>query len=734
MSDLITSPAQLTCRTLIICTDSYADTCVNTCGLCARFTAAVKAALSIARTTTHFRYILPAGQTPSDGSDDFDQLCAMLCGDSPREGDQQQAGHDPGVQSRAPPFPLSQPPCPLPTGPAPATHLSALSRSAALPNPVSLGSWFDIDTPSMQQPDTGASPRLPTLIMPSSARCCQQAVPATPALAGESPDSVQSATVACGSFSRQAVSADWQPQGHHLQGHYQQPCQEQGLQYRWQQGQGQYPAGLYQEPCQEQLQWQQGQGQYPEEPYQEPFQAQLSQEQLWRQSMPHQPLQPSSLWGGSYTLEQPQDIRGKAHMPAAAEVAAPFPNPLDPWPSNASSASHASLPRDASGGFTPQTQPRMLGQRLGQGLGTAPSAALLSTVGGLVPLASGSGQKRKAHEDQVNLDALDDLDEAAVAKILADPFAAPSASDAYWTDIAAISSVAACAYGQHLQLGHVAHMAQMQATAQQWLPAAAAAAETQQPEKKRKTGHSSASSRSVYRAPVLPAAHGHVQGSTAAGPSPLTSHGSSSMASPPPGPLQAPAAARPSRRIHVHAARLRQSPLRGTGARVQPTPRVQQTPMVQPTSRVNPQASGGPSAQPWSSTNSLGYPTMPAHSQAQPQAQSKPQRRHKDQAGPQAQSKSRLGAPPSNSVATQRGAPAATRRGAPTATRRTAQAAARTAAPAAPPAAAPAAAPAVAPAQGSRYQVGQMVWARCGKSPWWPATVSYPLRLPNACA
>ena len=650
----------------------------------------------------------------------------MLLDDPIPPGDQQQSGSDPRVQSPAPPLPLSQPPSSLPNappGPASVSHLSPLSRSAALPILCSADSWFD--TSAVQQPRGDVSPMLPALITRSTAGFCQQADHSPAAFAGHSPDSARSASMACHFFSRQAVGAHGQPEGHQLQGHYQEPYQEQCQQYLWQQGQGQYPEG----------------------PYQEPFQAQPSQEQLWGQSMTHQAHQLNALWGGSCSLEEPQDIRGKAPMAAATEVAACFSNPLDPWLSNASSASHASFQHAASGGLTPQTQPQMYGQRFDQVLDTAPSAVLLPSVDRVVPSTTGCGHKRKAHKNQVHQDDLADLDDAAVAEILADPFSAASASGACWTDTAANSSGAACAYGQHLQLGGMAY------TAQQCLPAAAAAAiETKQPEKKQKTGHSSSSSRAVYRAAVPLAAHGRIWGPTAAGPSLQASRGYSSMALPP-NPPQAASPASPSQRTHVHAARFSQTPLQGTGAMVQPNQVMQPTPMV------HPQASGGPAAQaspqPQSPSGPLGHPPTPARTrgcQNRPQAQSKTQRRPKDQARPKAEPRSnqpdsqpmpqaqprlqprpKVAVPPSNSAANRRGAPAATQRGAPTATRRTAQAAAHTAAPAAlpaappsaAPAAPPAAAPAAAPAQGSGYQVGQLVWARCGKCPWWPATVSF---------
>ena len=178
-------------------------------------------------------------------------------------------------------------------------------------------------------------------------------------------------------FNQQAVTAQGQPQGQQLQGRQQEPYQ--GQQSQWQQGQG-----LFQEPYQEQ----QGQGhsQGPfQGPYQEQFHAQPLQGQLWGQSVSHQADSSSSQGDGFYTYAEPMDIGGTSYPPAAAEVAAPQLKPLECHLSSASCASHASSQHDASGLFSPQTQPRMTGQASGQKVDAAPNAALLPRLGNLAP-------------------------------------------------------------------------------------------------------------------------------------------------------------------------------------------------------------------------------------------------------------------------------------------------------------------------------------------------------------
>ena len=635
----------------------------------------------------------------------------MMCEEPTLLGDQQHSGGNPWVQSPAPPSLPSPPPFPLPSnhpGSTPASRFPSASRSAVLPDPFASGSC--LDTQPMQQPHLGASPRLPTLLTHSPAGLRQKADYSPAAFAGGSPGSPESATVAWGFFNGQAVSGQEQPQGHQHQGRYQEPCGQAAT--AQEQPQGHQLQGRHQKPSEDQSQqhwWQQGQGQHPEGPYQEPFQAQPLQEQLWGQSMTHQAHQAESLRGGSFSFEGPQDVRGKVYSPATAGVAAHRLHPLEARFSNASSASQASLQDAAFGGFT--SQPRIYDQSLGHGVGTAPIAAMLPNVGSAVPLAGGCGQKRKAHQYQVQQVQLEDLDEAAVDKILADLLAVPCMLGACWTESAGNDGSAAYAHGQHMQPGDMAHMAQVQAIAQQLLPAAAAL-ETKQPEKKQRTGQSSSSPRAVYWAPVPDAAHGPTPGPTPfaaarlaqghpdAGPSLRAKHGYSSRA-PPPGPPQAPA---PHRHVHVRGARFSHAPLQGTQAPMKPTP------------IVHPQASDGPSTQAslqrQTPAGSLSHPPTHAHTQGRPQtkpkAQLNAQSRHKDQDRPPAQPRTtqpgsrpvsqahprlqpqpKVAAPPSKPVLTRRGAPAATQRAAPAATQRAAPAAARRAAAAAAPCSCP---------------------------------------------
>ena len=256
------------------------------------------------------------------------------------------------------PLPPKPPPSPLPSthpGSTPAGHFPSASRSTVLPDPFAPGSRLEIQC--MQQPHVDASLKLPALLISSSIGLRQKADRSPAAIAGGSPGSAKSGTVAWGFFDEQAVIA----QGHQLQGQYQEPCKEQ-FQQRW---------------------WQQGQGQCPEGPYQEASQAKPLQEYLWGQPMTSQSHQSISLCGGSYKglLDGLQDVRGKVYSPAAAGVAAQWVYPLEPRCSNASSASQGSLQHAASGEHTPQSQPSMYGQSFGQGLGTAPSAAVLPNVG-----------------------------------------------------------------------------------------------------------------------------------------------------------------------------------------------------------------------------------------------------------------------------------------------------------------------------------------------------------------
>ena len=228
------------------------------------------------------------------------------------------------------------------------------------------------------------------------------------ALAGESPGSARSATMAWEFFGGQAVTAQGQDQRHQLQGHYQEPWKEHCQQYRWQQGQG-----------------------HPEEP--------------------------------------------------SAEIAAHVLNSVESW---TSSASHAGLQHAASGGFTLQTQPGMYGFGFGHRVGTESSAAVVPGVSGVALLAGGHGQKRKAHQREVQQGQLDELDEATVDQILAGSLAPPFMFEACRTDNDGNGCGAAHAGGQHMQLGDLASMTEVQAMAQHLLHAAAAA-ETKQPKKSR---------------------------------------------------------------------------------------------------------------------------------------------------------------------------------------------------------------------------------------------------------
>lgn len=140
-----------------------------------------------------------AGQSSSLTSDDFEQLCVMLCWDPIPFGDQQQPGNDSWLQSAAPLFP----------------------------------------------PHAGAAAMLPIKVTPSLAGWRQQADHSSAALAGESPGSAKSA---CEFFSGQAVTAQGQTQGPQLQGRDYKPCKQQ---YWRQQGEGQHPEEPYQEALQD---------------------------------------------------------------------------------------------------------------------------------------------------------------------------------------------------------------------------------------------------------------------------------------------------------------------------------------------------------------------------------------------------------------------------------------------------------------------------------------------------
>ena len=429
------------------------------------------------------------------------------------------------------------------------------------------------------------------------------------ALAGESPGSARSATMAWEFFSGQAVTAQGQGQRHQLQGHYQEPCKEHCQQYRWQQGQG-----------------------HPEEP--------------------------------------------------SAEIAARVLNSVESW---TSSASHAGLQHAASGGFTLQTQPGMYGSGFGHRVGTESSAAVVPGVSGVALLAGGHGQKRKAHQREVQQGQLDELDEAAVDQILAGSLAPPFMLKACRTDNDGSGCGAAHAGGQHMQLGDLASMTEVQAMAQHLLHVAAAA-ETKQPKKKQRTGYSSSSSRTVHRVPVPHAAHGPPQGSglfaaraPAQGPSAAAhslhaSHGHLSKG-PPRGPPLCRSPASP-QRPHVHDARISQAPL----------------PVTEAPSHCVTTRRGAPAAvAPAATRRAAPAAARRGTSRAAPAAAPAAAQRGASRAAPAA-------AAPANFEA----APAAARRG----TSR--------------------AAPAAAPALQSEYQDRQVVWAKCRHCPWGPAIVSPP--------
>ena len=199
--------------------------------------------------------------------------------------------------------------------------------------------------------------------------------------------------------------------------------------------------------------------------------------------------------------------------PTAADDAFSGLHRLQTWLSDASTTSHA-CPQHVQLGqpvqpvqhaaVSPTHQPRMYGWSADQMPDTAPNAALLPT---------GTGQKRKAEEQQVFADQVDNMDSALLEALYPD---LPTAVAAFEGDWASSGGSAAHAGEQHLQLGDAASMAFAQPPAaaaaaaaafDQQLLAAAAVAGMQRP-KKRKTGHASSSSRAVHRAPVPHAAHG----------------------------------------------------------------------------------------------------------------------------------------------------------------------------------------------------------------------------------
>ena len=658
-------------------------------------------------------------------------------------------------------------PSPTP-GPTAAGQLSSTGRFEAPADPFVDFCGCLLGSPSMQQPCI--DPSLPT---PATAAFCHQGDDFQTAFDGDSPDSAQS--LAWGFFSTQAVGAEREPQGHQQQGHYQ---ARQGH-YQERQGHYQERQGHYQEAHQErQSQWQHSQGHFQGH-FQSPYQEQPQMKESLRQQLKEQlegqlkgqlqgqlqghrqthigELMIGSRQDGLYNNEGPKPFGGTHSMPAAAEVAAPLLNPLKLRPSKVSSASRASRQHGASADITPWTQPSMSGQRHDQRLETASSAALLPSVGSLMPLANVSGHKRQACENQ------EDELERALEDMLASLPAAPAVSSACWTDGSGNSGSAAYAHGQHMQPGDLAHMAQVQAIAQQLL-SAAAVSESEQREKKQKTGRTS-SCKAVNKGPVPVAAHGPTTGPTLITASPMRQGRLIAALSPRAKhhyPSVSPSPMKPPLPTSAHGAVSDQSSLQGTKVSLQtpplPTPLPAATPL-QPSPLEPQQPSGALYAgapphtkiqaariaqnsqletQPPFGRNSLqpapqaiqARPHTQPQAQPHPQALSRPQRQRKARASrqsrPKAQARPRhrsqrkpqpkVGAPPSKPAATPAASPAATRTAAPAAAPATVTAAA--------PAATPAATPAAAPAQESGYQEGQLVWAKCRHCPWWPAIVS----------
>ena len=152
------------------------------------------------------------------------------------------------------------------------------------------------------------------------------------------------------------------------------------------------------------------------------------------------------------------------------------------------------MTHEASGMFALQTQSGVHGQSFSERVDTAPKAALLPSVTNayVVPLATGSGQKRKTHECQAHEDHID----IAMEEMLPDLPTPASVADARCTDCAGNSSFAAHAGGQCIE----SDSAQMQLLGdeQNW-----------QPKKKIKIGFTS--SRAVYRGSALDAANDPIQ-------------------------------------------------------------------------------------------------------------------------------------------------------------------------------------------------------------------------------
>ena len=174
-----------------------------------------------------------------------------------------------------------------------------------------------------------------------------------------------------------------------------------------------------------------------------------------------------------------QALGGQGQKQAAVCVHDAASWPLQ-WqvPNSSSSVSHANLQHAAL--VTPAGQAWVQSQSVGERPGN--NAALLPSLGGGLPSASGTRQKRKASEHAVRFD---ELDSAVVEEVLAN---APTAPAVYGGNWGGSGGSAAHAGSQHLQLGSVT---QVQALAQHLLPALPAA-EIKQSEKKQKTGPTSA--------------------------------------------------------------------------------------------------------------------------------------------------------------------------------------------------------------------------------------------------
>ena len=196
----------------------------------------------------------------------------------------------------ASPAPPTTPPPLAPTALGHSPSAGSVEASAKLCGCAPL-----LDSPASCHPFAHAPLGLPSLLTPSPGLLCHQAHNSQPALAGESPDSVKSVTLAWhpqNPFSQQAVTAQGQTQGQQLQGHYQEPYQDQ--QNQWQQGQMRF-----QQPFQEPSRAQHGQGHF-QGPLQGQFHAKLLQGQLWGQPVSLEEHRSNSQWDDLYRYMQSQ--------------------------------------------------------------------------------------------------------------------------------------------------------------------------------------------------------------------------------------------------------------------------------------------------------------------------------------------------------------------------------------------------------------------------------------------